>query len=343
MAKKRPQIYNELDIIEHIDSIIEGTEDIVSELLGKRLIEITKAMSFLYTKFVKNDETSYTDLNKYNRLSKELDRFNEQLHEDYKIIANIINQSRQRIYVEQTLMQHYLFQVYQADEYGFTIPNESNIAAALANPIEHLRLDNVLTEQRNQIIRAIQIDVAQGLLNGGGYYKMAERIEKSVGFAKHRAVTVARTEGARARSIADQAVTEEMQQHADIERVWLSTLDTRTRHAHRKLDGQKADDEGYFHHSGMKAKAPMMWNVARMDINCRCVTMKLVNGQLPAVRRGRDYRDADYQQKLADTIDNYMADGDTMAQAYKKAFKRVQPPNVVVDYMTYEEWEEKYM
>lgn len=336
-------IENQLDIVKAIDKIITGVESEIDILLAHRLLEIQGALFKMYMKFVKTDESSYTDLNRYNRLSTELDRIDEQLHEDYSHIAKLIRNASERIYVEQKLMNDYLFQVYQQDEIGFTIPNETSVAAALANPIEHLQLKNVMQEQRNQIIKNIRIDVAQGLLNGDGYHKMAQRIEKSVGFAKSRALTVARTEGGRARSIADQAVIEEMKEHADITLVWLSTLDARTRHEHRKLDGQHADEDGYFHYQGMKAKGPHMWMSAKMDINCRCVTIKLINGQLPAVRRGRDYSDDTYQQKLADTIDEYMADGDTFAQAYKRANKRVKPPNKVMDYVTYEEYAKEYL
>lgn len=335
-------IRNQLDIIIAIDKLADQIETEVDELLVARLKEILQTLLTMYNKFVRGDATSYTDLNKYNRLSKELDRFDDQLREDYKIITKMIAQSQQRIYIEQTLMQNYLFQVYQQDDYGFTIPNESNVAAALANPISELTLPQILEQHRMDITRNIRIEIAQSLLAGEGYSLMAKRIEQRVGFARTKARTVARTEGARARSIADQAVTEEMKRHADITDVWLATLDTRTRHEHRKLDGQKADSEGYFHYQGMRAKGPLMWHTAKMNINCRCVKLKLINGQLPAVRRARDYRDADYQQKLAYMIDKYMADGDTYAQAYKKADKRVQPPHAVIDFVTYEEWREKY-
>ena len=333
-----PNIHNQLDIIERVDKLIEQAETEVDELLAKRLKEILASLSVMYNKFVQSDETSYTDLNKYNRLSKELERIADQLNADYKQIVKMIENSQQRIYIEQYLMYAYLFQVYQGTEDGFSIPTEETIAAALVNPIEYLGLAPTLENHRNEIIRKLHIEISSSLLSGEGYWKMAERSEKAVGFSKHKPRTVARTEGGRARSLSDQAVTEEMKRFADITDVWLATLDTRTRHEHRKLDGQKADSEGYFYYKGMKAKGPHLWNVAKMDINCRCVKLKLINGQLPAVRRGRDYRDADYQQRLANKIDSYMENGDTYAQAYKKADKRVLPPSNVVLFQSYTEW-----
>lgn len=335
------QIHNQLDIIKSLDELIAQSEREVDELLGKRLKEILATLSNMYSKFVASDESSYADLNKYNRLAKELERIAQQLNEDYKQIVKQIEMSQQRIYVEQYLMAAYLFQVYQGTEDGFTLPSEDVIAAALANPIELLRLPKILEVHRNETIRKIQIEISQSLLAGEGYFKMAKRLENAIGISQNKARTVARTEGARAMSISDEAVTEEMRKYADIECVWLSTLDTRTRHEHRKLDGQKADADGYFHFKGMKAKGPTMWGVAKMDINCRCVKIKLIDGQLPAVRRGRDYKDEGYQKRLKAQILAYMDEGITYAAAYMEADKRTTPPNKVISFITYAEWENK--
>jgi len=119
-------------------------------------ITIHIRLSNMYSKFVASDESSYADLNKYNRLAKELERIAQQLNEDYRQIVKQIEASQQRIYVEQYLMAAYLFQVYQGTEDGFTLPSEDVIAAALANPIELLRLPKILEVHRNETIRKIQ-------------------------------------------------------------------------------------------------------------------------------------------------------------------------------------------
>lgn len=336
-----PNIHNQLDIIERIDELIAQSESDVDKLMAKRLQEILNTLNTMYTKFVVKDETSYTDLNKYNRLSKELERIAEQLNQDYKAIVKMIEVSNERIYVEEILMTAYLFEVYQSTEMGFNLPTSETIAATLTNPVEFLTLPKVFEQHRNELIRKLNIEISSSLMQGEGYWKMASRIEKTFGFSQNKARTVARTEGGRARSIANEEVTAIINKHADTSKKWLSTLDDRTRHTHRKLDGQVAKD-GYFHFKAMKSKGPHLWGVASMDINCRCVTMLIVNGQIPELRRGRDYRDSEYQSKLAKRIDSYMEDGYTYAQAYKKARKEVMPPNAVVDYVTYEDWAEKY-
>lgn len=152
----------------------------------------------------------------------------------------------------------------------------------------------------------IQQIITQSLMRGEGYFKMAKEIEDRVGFFKKKARAVARTETGRVMAIADEQVVEQASKHVEIEKVWCSALDFRVRQSHRILDGQRADKDGYFHYKGLKAKMPHAWNRADMDINCRCVTLKLVNGMLPSVRRGRNYKDKDYQEKLEKRIQQYM-------------------------------------
>lgn len=344
MPKK---ITNQLNIIERVDKLLAQSESEVDELLATRLKEILSTLSVMYNKFVIDDKTSYTDLNKYNRLSKELERISEQMNEDYKQIVKMIEHSTQRIYIEKYLMMAYLFEVYQSTDeenigvHGFSIPSEEVVAAALVNPIEFLTLPNVFKQHRNEIIRKLHIEIASSLLSGEGFDKMAQRIEKAIGFSRNKARTVARTEGSRAMAMADRATEEELKKYAKVQKVWLASLDHKTRTAHRKLDGQRAKDS-LFHYKGLKAPGPCQWHVASMDINCRCTVIYLVNGQFPSVRRGRDYTDKTYQGRLQERIEMHIQSGDTYAQAYKKADKEVLPPSTTMPYVTFDDWRKKY-
>jgi hypothetical protein len=111
----------------------------------------------------------------------------------------------------------------------------------------------------------------------------------------------------------------------------MSALDTRVHKSHRKLDGQKADKDGYYHFGKWKSIGPRLWGVTLMDIQCRCHSINLVNGKLPEYRRGKDYMDDRHQKKLAARIDAYMEGlGLTYKQAINKAYKEVKPPSVTI-------------
>lgn len=104
------------------------------------------------------------------------------------------------------------------------------------------------------------------------------------------------------RSQVDLIIEEQASKTARLSKVWMSSLDTRVRKSHRKLDGQKADKDGYNHYDKWKSKAPRLWGVTSMDIQCRCHTIYMVNSKLPEYRRGRDYMDDTYQNQLANSI-----------------------------------------
>lgn len=333
---------NQQEIKQEIQKLIDKAENEIEKVFSLRLQSILEELNKMYVKFVKSDETSYTDLNKYNRLAKELDNIAKELTQDYKKLVVMISQMNEAVYVENYLKMAYLFEVFASTEMGFAPPAKDLVKTTLTNAIKYLTLPSILEKHRNEIVQRLHIEISQSLLSGEGYWKMAKRIENAVGFSSRKARLVARTEGGRSLSLSDEQIFEQASKHAAVKKVWMSALDAQVRTSHRKLDGQKSDSQGFFHHAGLKAKGPHQWHIAKMDINCRCIVMVLINNMLPEVRRGRDYRDANYQQKLADRIDLYMEDGLTYAQALKKAQKEILPPNVTVPYQSYEEWGKKF-
>lgn len=228
---------------------------------------------------------------------------------------------------------------------GFTIPSTNVIQSALDNPVKELTLPKVMEQHRNETVRKINIEIAQGLIAGEGYTQIAKRLEKEVGFASNKARLVARTEVGRARSLASERVNEVASQYVETVKVWASMLDNRVRMTHRFLDGKEADNNGVFTYKKNFTTAPRLWvgpDAAALTIQCRCVTVFKVGGKLPEYRRERDYMDDKYQQKLADRIDKYMADDAmTYKQALKKAQKEIQPPSRVIPYVTFEDWKQQ--
>ena len=96
----------------------------------------------------------------------------------------------------------------------------------------------------------------------------------------------------------------------DMKKKWLATLDTRTRHTHRHLDGEVKDITENFESSGCLGQAPHLFegkNSAKENINCRCVLLFYIDDdELPTVRRARDENNK----------------------------------GIVIPFMTYREWEE---
>lgn len=334
---------NELDIRDAVDKLLAKAENELDTIFSRALRDILAELSDLYTRHaVRGIGPSYTSLNRYNRVHSMLKRITETMNEEYQEVTRAIHIMSENVYMETFLKTHYLLQVYQQEYYGFTIPTTEVLLAAIANPIELLTLPKVMEVHRNQIVRNLQLIIEQGLRQGRGYSDIAYEIERQLGFSKNKARTVARTEAGRVRAVASELVYMEAGEkfkNARVNKTWCSSLDHRVRAAHRVLDAQTADSEGNFHYRGLKAKGPHLWGVAEMDINCRCTVIAKVNGQLPAVRRGRNYRDKAYQDRLQERIDQLMdKEGMTYAQAFRAADKQITAPSEVVPYLTYKQW-----
>ncbi|PZX07910.1 SPP1 gp7 family putative phage head morphogenesis protein [Psychrobacillus insolitus] len=331
------------EIQKKIDELITQSETVIEEVFARRLKELLYMVSDIYRKYtVKGKDPSYTDLNKYNRLQKELELIKKTLNADYRAVVKTLESAQETIYIQNYLMAAYLLEMTAEEDMGFSLPSMETIQEAILSPIEFLTLPKVMENHRNELIRRIHIEITQGFIAGEGYANIAQRLQKALGFSQKKARLVARTEGGRTRSISSEAVAEQASKHTKLGKVWMSSLDLRVRMSHRALDGKKADAEGYFHYKGLKAKAPLLWGNAPMDIQCRCDVLYTVNGMLPQYRRGRNYMDEDYQKKLKERVNKYMDEGKTFLQAFKKADKEIKPPSKVFDYVTYDDWKDKF-
>lgn len=332
---------NHEEIDKRLDKMIDEAEKELDIIFTKRMQAISAQLALMFKKYGDGATISRTEIYKYNRMQKELAAMAKEIDKDYKAVYASLLVLLQSQYIENYLQSGYIYELTADTPMEYVIPSIETINKVIANPIKELTLSNLMNNHRNEIIRKINIEIAQGIQAGESYSEMATRIEKAVGFSSRKARAVARTEGGRVQTISRLDSAEHAQQHANLVKVWNATLDNHVRTSHRVLDDQKADEKGYFHFRGHKAKGPRLFMVASLDINCRCTILFTVNGELPDLRRARNYEDASYQRKLADRIDKYMEQGKTLKQAEKRAMKEIKPPSVVVGYQSYQEWKKK--
>ncbi|MBQ2211611.1 MAG: hypothetical protein II410_01845 [Ruminococcus sp.] len=149
-----------------------------------------------------------------------------------------------------------------------------------------------------------QSHLLQGILQGESIPKIAERValgtaqrDLDASIRNARTATTGAENGGR---VASYKRCEDM--GIEVKKVWIATLDGRTRHTHRLLDGQKAAVEESFKVEGEKIKFPgdpsapghLVWN-------CRCTLIADVGGVDYDVsnlsNRNTDHlRDATYEE-----------------------------------------------
>lgn len=159
--------------------------------------------------------------------------------------------------------------------------------------------------------RQISAQVTAGILLGESTGKLATRLQTNIpDMNRASAVRSARTAITAAQNAGrmdSYAAAEKM--GIELEREWVATLDGRTRHAHRMLDGQTAPMGKPFHVDGREIQFPGDPKAAPYLVyNCRCTLVAKVKG--------------------VDTSD-----------AKRRARNPETGRNVVISDMTYQEWE----
>jgi SPP1 gp7 family putative phage head morphogenesis protein len=270
-----------------LDQMIVDAEKQLDKAFGERMKDILSQIAAMYEKYSVEGELTLAQMSKLNRLNDELDTITEEITKHYQYVSKAIQELMENSYLQNYLRSAFLYEYQAQTAMGFTVPSTKLIRAAIRNPIPKLTLPEIMKEHRNWIVNEINKQITQSLLAGEDYSRMAKRITKVVDFSRAKARRVARTEAGRVRSEARLASGDQASKYAKLDKVWSATLYERTRSSHRKLDGRKADKDGYFHHQGLKAKGPHLFFNASQDVNCRCTVIYLVNGEYPEIRRAR--------------------------------------------------------
>lgn len=284
---------NQEQLDKHIDKLIKQTENEAEKILARRLKYIKQVMAEMLDKYQSDDpHVTWTEFNKYDRFKKELQRIEELLQGDYSEIINLILLSQTTIYLNNYMRSLYMYEYTSGIQMTFTVPSARQIANALAQPIDLIKLAPTFNRHRKQVLEKLRGHIAQGVLAGNSYNQIANAINKDVGLSMRQARMVARTETARAQSVSSEDAAQTSKDNgARLVGYWDSTLDTRTRPSHRRLDGKQEDEAGNFRIGASYGPAPRLLigvDSASQNINCRCKKLYSVNGQMPEVRRTKD-------------------------------------------------------
>lgn len=161
---------------------------------------------------------------------------------------------------------------------SWTLYDHSTVERMIREKPDVLPLPSVnipLDEQWNR--KHLNNAITQGILQGESIPHIADRLQLILGMDRTAAIRSART----ATTAAECAGRQDTYQRAknmgiQLKKQWLSTLDGKTRHAHRMLDGQTVDVEESFQVDGYKLKCPGDPSAPGYLIyNCRCTMISV--------------------------------------------------------------------
>lgn len=134
-------------------------------------------------------------------------------------------------------------------------------------------------EQTNKLfVNRVMSELVSSATNQKAFQQTIDVVAKKYAAKIENTRRVLQTERSRAENLAK---IESMQQAKNrgitLKKRWVSSLDSRTRKSHRRLDGETIDINEYFRIGSKKAKTPGDFGDAAEDCNCRCTIVSVVD------------------------------------------------------------------
>ncbi len=272
------------------DKILLATERQIKNTYKQAYADMKTVFADVFAKYETGGVLTYAEMQKYNRLKAMEVELNKTLKELYSDDSKILNKQLTSIYKSSYYRTAYAIEKEVQARLSYMPLDVARIKAAIQNPIPFGKtMRQILGDNLNAAISKINQEITRALIRGQSYGKMAVAINETLGGDLKKSILVAQTEAHRIHN----AARLESSQHAEdvgvkTVKVWVSTLDEKTRDTHRTLDGQEADKNGNFHSSsGAIGPAPGHMGTAAEDINCRCNFIDQIKGFKPEFRRIR--------------------------------------------------------
>jgi len=275
------------------EHLTNGAERAMLIQYKRALMEIDHQLSAAFRKYSEEGELTMGEMAKYGRMAK--------LQED--IAREAVKLGGKQIRITDTAITDIFtdgyFRAGHALEYGmnvklgFSMISTEVIRKAVENPLDLIKWPNRTKDVIHTMNRQIRDEIANGLIQGHGYAKISKAVKERMDIAATKSLVIVRTEAHRVQVKARLDAFERVQGAADelgveIQNVWRSTLDSRTRPSHQYMDGQVADKDGFFTLAGIKVTGPGQTGLASEDCNCRCGVVTEFKGEEPRQRSARD-------------------------------------------------------
>lgn len=253
------------------------------------LKEIRAELALAYEKYAVAGALVMSEMMKYGRLVKMEKAIADVIKSVTFSDVKITKKSIRDIFSESYYRSAWAMETGAEVSLGFTLLKSEAVEAAILNPLDRITWPERVKDNAHILNRQIRGEITRGIIQGYSYDKTARAVKDRMDIGASKAIRIVQTETHRAQSQGTQMVFEKAAAKGLVfKRVWVSTLDGRTRDRHRALDGQKVDTDQPFKMSGMEAMYPGGFGIASMDINCRCTVRTEIEGMEPQLRRARD-------------------------------------------------------
>lgn len=250
------------------------------------LTNIRKDINLLYEKHAKDGKLSMADLSKYNRLTNLEKNIADNLKTAYDVQVKTTKKA-----VKGAFESSFYYSTFELEQEAkiplmFGLLKKEAVNAVVEGPHRWPQIAKGHTKLTNAKIRN---QIMQGVVQGKDVGQVTKAVAKEMNIAASKACRIVRTETHRAQNQGSlDSFMEASKKGVLIKKVWVATLDERTRASHRVMDGQIVEvNEDFIMPGDIKASAPGLSGSASGDINCRCTIRAEVVGFTPQARRAR--------------------------------------------------------
>jgi len=251
------------------------------------LKNIRNDINLLYEKYAKDGKLSMADLSKYNRLTNLEKNIADNLKTAYDVQVKTTKKA-----VKGAFESSFYYSTFELEQEAkiplmFGLLKKEAVNAVVEGPHRWPQIAKEHTKLTNAKIRD---QIMQGVVQGKDVGQVTKAVAKEMNIAASKACRIVRTETHRAQNQGSlDSFMEASKKGVIIQKVWVATLDERTRASHRVMDGQIVEvNEEFIMPGNIKALAPGLSGSASGDINCRCIIRAEVVGYSPQARRSRE-------------------------------------------------------
>jgi hypothetical protein len=277
--------------VENFKKVLEGiTAETQKEIIFNFRAVLKDVKSQILVYYEKAEAIGVTldlsEMRKYNRLKKLFSDVNTSLNHLTGQNTQAIIKNGVDIFNSSYYRSFYIIEQEAGVSALLTKVDIGTVRASVLNPLDKIAMLSNNAELKTKFKRII----TQDLIQGKSYYQMGQDLKKVSLQSARSWDTIARTEGHRVQSEAlVQSYDIAQDKGVEFERTMIATLDDRTRPQSARMDGKKADKNGYFEYpDGRLVKIPGTTGVAKWDINDREIVSAVVVGLEPELRRIRN-------------------------------------------------------
>lgn len=281
---------------EETDRRLAAIEKRVAEVYKKAVEEMRQKLADWYAAFEKEDKEKAAlvekgemkkkaylawrkdEMMEGDRLKAMVDTLAEDFTNSDKIAMKIVRGDLEDVYALNANYSAYDIEKNTGANLSWTLYDHDTVERIIRDNPDLLPLPEVnIPLDRRWNKEHVNNAILQGILQGDSIPKIAQRLENILGMDHRAAVRSART----ATTAAECAGRLDTYKYAEslgikLQKQWLATLDDRTRHAHRQLDGQTVDIGKNFEVDGYELEYPGDPKAPGYLIyNCRCTTITI--------------------------------------------------------------------